>query len=91
MSQSGFSPAVVTAIAGALFVGAAAAVLAAFVIGPSAGLSFGLAESLMFGVVASVFGVIAGAVAGAEGDHEEVESLPASARKSAVARELTAH
>jgi L-alanine-DL-glutamate epimerase-like enolase superfamily enzyme len=77
MSAFRITPAVLSGLAGALFVGSAATILVAFVVGPAAGMTFGFAEAILFGACASVFGVIAGAVAGAEGDEHDAVPEPA--------------
>jgi len=70
------SPTVLSAIAGALFVGLATAIIFALALGPASGIPFGFAEIALTFLCGAVFGTIAGGVAGASEVEPAAQTLP---------------
>lgn len=83
-TMSSVSSTLLTALAGALFVGLASAVLFALAIAPAGGIPFGIAQVGMMFVLGAVFGTIAGGVAGASETQAAPVSVPEPARVHAA-------
>lgn len=75
-----FSPTVMSALAGALFVGLATAITYALALAPMGDFPFGFGEIALAFVLGAVFGTVAGGVAGAS----EVEPVPHDLREPAT-------
>ncbi len=80
------SPAVSSAIAGAIVVGLTAAVIAFVFVGPLRQYAFSLTEILIITLLGSLFGVVAGGVAGASETGSPEQEPPRQAIKARAPR-----